>query len=351
MITVAGAIAQVVDRKSLSAIEMSQVIGHIMDGAATEAQVGALLIGLRMKGESIAEIVGAARAMRQRAEPFDAPSGLLVDTCGTGGDGHGSFNVSTVAALVVAAGGVRVAKSGNRSVSSRCGSADVLEALGMRLDQPIATVERCLAELNVGFLFAPAFHPAMRRVALLRRQLGLRTLFNLLGPLTNPAGAQRQLVGVFAAEKVEPLAHALGELGCEHALVVHGAGGLDELSPIGETQVAEMRRSDGNFTVNTYRWSPADFGLASAPLEQLVGGDAKQNASAVWSLLRGEKRDAARTAVLMSAAATFYLAGETDLAAAARRAEQLLDDGAVLQLLEHLVLFWANDDHGEATES
>jgi anthranilate phosphoribosyltransferase len=302
-----------------------------MDGEATPAQIGALLIALRMKGETVDEVVGAATAMRARAQKLRVPAGVVVDTCGTGGDGRGTINISTVAALVVAAAGVRVAKHGNRALSSQSGSADVLEALGVDVAAPVAVVERCLDEVGIGFLFAPAFHGATRHVAAARKEIGLRTVFNLLGPLTNPAGARHQVIGVWDAVLVEPMAHALMRLGSEHALVVHGDG-LDELSPRGATEVAELRGGE----VKRYQLRPRDFGLADEDPAALAGGDAQFNAAAARAILGGAA-GAGRNAVVMSAAAALYAAGKSGLRDGARLAERTIDDGAARTLLERLV--------------
>jgi anthranilate phosphoribosyltransferase len=325
------AIANVCAREDLSEDEMAATVGRIMDGEATAAQIAALLVGLRMKGESVGEVVGAARAMRARAQPIAVPEGVVLDTCGTGGDGAGTINVSTLAALVVAACGVTVAKHGNRAQSSRAGSADLLEALGVDVAAPVATVERCLREVNIGFLFAPAFHGATRHAAPVRKEIGVRTIFNLLGPLTNPAGARHQLLGVYALEKIEPLARALGRLGAERALVVHGAGGLDEFAPSGETEVAEWRATE----VVRYRTAPRDFGLREEDAAGLAGGDAEYNALKARAVLDGQP-GAARAAVVMSAAAALYAAGRSGFRDGARIAERAIDEGAARAKLEAL---------------
>jgi anthranilate phosphoribosyltransferase len=277
-------------------------------------------------------MVGAARAMRARAVPVRVEGGILVDTCGTGGDGAGTINVSTIAALVAAACGVRVAKHGNRAQSSRAGSADLLEALGVDVAAPPAVAERCLAELGIGFFYAPSFHGATRHAAPVRREIGVRTLFNLLGPLTNPAGARRQVVGVFAAEWIEPVARALGALGAERALVVHGAGGLDEIAPAGPTEVAEWSGGE----LSRYAIAPADFGLREEDPAGLRGGDAAENAARARAILGGEA-GAGRACVVMAAAAALYAAGEPSLERAARRAEEAIDGGAARALLDRLV--------------
>jgi anthranilate phosphoribosyltransferase len=329
----AAAIARACARQDLTADEMAATVGRIMDGEATPAQIGALLIALRMKGETVDEVVGAATAMRARAQKLRVPAGVVVDTCGTGGDGRGTINISTVAALVVAAAGVRVAKHGNRALSSQSGSADVLEALGVDVAAPVAVVERCLDEVGIGFLFAPAFHGATRHVAAARKEIGLRTVFNLLGPLTNPAGARHQVIGVWDAVLVEPMAHALMRLGSEHALVVHGDG-LDELSPRGATEVAELRGGE----VKRYQLRPRDFGLADEDPAALAGGDAQFNAAAARAILGGAA-GAGRNAVVMSAAAALYAAGKSGLRDGARLAERTIDDGAATALLQRLVEF------------
>jgi anthranilate phosphoribosyltransferase len=325
------AIAHALERRDLTADDMAGVVGRIMDGQATPAQIGAFLIALRAKGECVDEVVGAATAMRARAEKLRVPAGVVVDTCGTGGDGRSTINVSTIAALVVAAAGVRVAKHGNRAQSSRSGSADVLEALGVDVSAPVSVVERCLEEVGIGFLFAPAFHGATKHVQGPRKELGVRTVFNLLGPLTNPAGARHQLIGVYDVALVEPMARALGRLGSEHALVVHGDG-LDEFSPRGATEVAELRHGE----VKRYKLLPRDFGLEEHDPAGLAGGDARENADKALAILEGAG-GAGRSAVVMSAAGALYAANHSGLRDGARLAGQLLDDGSARALLNRLV--------------
>jgi anthranilate phosphoribosyltransferase len=324
------ALARVAERRDLGEAEIAEVFGRIMDGEATPAQIGGLLMALRMKGETPEEIAGAARAMRARATPLRcAEPERAVDTCGTGGDGSGSVNVSTIAALVVAACGVPVAKHGNRALSSRSGSADVLEALGVAVQAPVPILERCLQENRITFMFAPAFHTATRHAAGPRKELGTRTLFNLLGPLTNPAGVKNQVVGVFHGSFLEPLARALGRLGCRRAFVVHGAGGLDEVAVAGRTQVAEW---DGG-AVRSYQLGPADFGLAEEDPAGLRGGDAAENARVVREVLSG-RPGAPRAAALMEAALALVAVGvAADLPDGTRRAAAAIDQGAAAHTL------------------
>ena len=330
--TLQEAIARVTQRRDLSQAETAEVIGRIMEGEATPAQIGGLLIALRMKGETPDELAGAARAMRARATPIQCEAAVVVDTCGTGGDGAATINVSTIAAFVVAATGVTVAKHGNRALSSRCGSADVLEALGVDVAAPVAVIERCLREVKLGFMFAPAFHAATRHVGGPRKELGTRTLFNLLGPMTNPAGARRQVIGVFDPKWLVPLAEVLCALGTERAWIVHGQG-LDEVTTTGETQVAECNAG----RVTTFTVTPEDAGLPRATLDQLRGGDAEENAAALTALLDGAK-GAYRDIAVLNAAAAFVVAGRaTELAAGARLAEQVIDDGRAKAALAALV--------------
>jgi len=327
------ALATVVAGRSLSLEEMAGAVSAIMDGEASPAQIGGFLVALRMKGESVEEIAGAAQAMRQRARAIRRPAGdePLLDTCGTGGDGAGTFNVSTAAAFVVTGAGFRVAKHGNRSVSSRCGSADVLEALGLNLAAPPHVLEVALATVGIAFLFAPALHQAMKHAAGPRRELGLRTIFNLLGPLTNPAGATHQLIGVYDPRLTRPLAEVLGRLGCAGALVVCGEGGLDEISLSGATRVSQLSAGQ----VRDYTLSPEELGLSPVPLEAVRGGGAEENAQILRSVFRGEPGPH-RDMVVLNAAGAMVAAG-LEWAAALAAARRSLDSGAALAKLEALV--------------
>ncbi|MGB5193316.1 MAG: anthranilate phosphoribosyltransferase, partial [Polyangiales bacterium] len=292
---IGDAIKTLVAGKDLSPRQVETAMDEILSGDATPAQIAAFVVGLRMKGESSDEIAAAARSLRRHGESIQPNvRGPLLDTCGTGGDGLHTFNISTASAIVAAACGVSVAKHGNRAVSSKAGSADVLEALGVRIDLPKEAVQRCIEDVGIGFLFAPRHHAAMRHAAPIRRELGIRTLFNLLGPLSNPASATHQVVGVFDPARVEQLASALGTLGLEAAWVVHGNGGLDEVSPSGPTRVAELR----NGAVRTFELSPADFGVDPVAVEALRGGDAHDNADIIRGVLGGE-RGPARVAVVV----------------------------------------------------
>jgi anthranilate phosphoribosyltransferase len=319
-------------RQDLTMEEAAAAMNEIMEGRAQPAQIAALLIGLSMKGERPTEVVGLARTMRSKAAKLKKDHGDVFDTCGTGGDRAHTFNVSTVAALVLAACGVKVAKHGNRSVSSRCGSADVFEALGVNIAASPDVVERCLDEVGIAFFFAPTFHPSMKHAAPTRKELGVRTAFNLLGPLTNPAGAKRQLVGVPRPELTELVARSLALLGAERAWVVHGADGLDELSTTGYTKVSECR--DG--AVNTFYLHPGDVGVPKAAAESLRGGEAAQNAEIARAILRGE-RGAPRDIVLLNAAASLLIAGASQtIQEGLGRAAQALDDGSSARVLERL---------------
>lgn len=320
-------------RQDLSVEEAAAAMEEIMEGRAQPAQIAGLLIALAMKGERPSEVVGLAQTMRARATKLSRPQPDVFDTCGTGGDRAHTFNVSTVAALVVAACGVRVAKHGNRSVSSRCGSADLFEALGVNISAPPPIVERCLVEGGIAFFFAPTFHPSMRHAAPTRRDLGVRTAFNLLGPLTNPAGAARQLVGVPRPELTELVARSLGLLGSTRAWVVHGADGLDEISTTGYTKISEYR--DG--TVNTFYLHPGDVGLPKASPESLRGGEAQENARIAHGVLAGD-RGHARDIVLLNAGASLLIAGAVPtLGDGIRRGADALDSGAAAGVLQRLM--------------
>jgi len=316
----------------MSEIQSEEVFEAIMAGAATPAQLGALLMAMRVRGETVDEITGAARVLRSRATTITAPEGA-VDTCGTGGDGAKTYNISTAAALVVAGCGVPVAKHGNRALSSKSGSADVLAALGVNIEADMARTEACLDKAGVCFMMAPRHHQAMRSVAEVRQQLGTRTIFNLLGPLANPAGTRRQVVGVFDQQWVKPMAEVLGRLGAEHAWVVHGTDGLDELTVTGPSLVAEWK--DGQ--VRTFTVSPADAGLPVSRAEELTGGDAQCNAEALKALLDG-KRSAYRDIVVMNSAAALIVADKAStLAEGAGLAVHSIDSGQALAALDCLI--------------
>ncbi len=330
---VSEAIAQVADGRHLHRALARTVIGQVMEGAASPAQIGALLMGLRMKGETLEEIAGAAEAMRRFAIPVSTSRRPLLDTCGTGGDGQQTVNVSTATAIVAASCGVAVAKHGNRSVSSRSGSADVLEAAGVKIDLTPEQMGRCLDETGFAFLFAPALHKAMRHAAGPRREMRLRTLFNLLGPLTNPAGAEHQLLGVYDAGKARLIAGALRLLGTKRAWVVHGCEGLDELSIAGESLVFAVERNQ----VEERRIQPEDAGLSRQGGVVPRGGDPPENARWLWSLLEGEVQDATRPLVLLNAAAALVVAGvAADLKDGRARAEEALRSGAAVSLLRRV---------------
>jgi len=318
--------------------EAEAVMNQIMSGGATDAQIGAYLMALRMKGETADEITGSARAMRANAErvPTSVDGSQLLDTCGTGGDRSGTFNISTTVAFVAAGAGVKVAKHGNRAASSKCGSADVLGELGVNLDLTPDQVGQCVDEVGIGFLFAPKLHPAMKHAIGPRRQMGVRTIFNLLGPLTNPAGAKRQLLGVFAADLTPMLAHVLGALGTESAMIVSGYGGLDELTTTGPNTVSHFR--DG--AVRTYEFDPRDYGFSGANIADLLGDDAPTNARILRGVLAGTVRDAKRDVVVLNAGAALMAAGQVDdLKAGIQRAGETIDSGAALGKLDALILY------------
>lgn len=325
-------LAEVATGRPLSFESARDAFSIMMSGDATPAQIGAFLMGLRVRGETVDEIRAGATVMREKMLRIRAPAGA-IDTCGTGGDARGTYNISTAAALVVAACGVPVAKHGNRGLSSRCGSSDVLLALGVDIDAPFERIEEALFEAGIGFLMAPRHHGAMRHVAGPRAELGTRTIFNLLGPLCNPAGVKRQVMGVFAPEWTRPLAEVLGRLGSERVWVVHGAGGLDELSIAGPTLVAEWK--DGG--VRTFEVSPEDAGLPRGRIEDLKGGDPEHNAEAIRAVLAGV-RGPFRDAVLLAAAAALVVADRArDLAEGAAMAAEAIDSGRAGKVLEKLV--------------
>ncbi len=328
------ALKKAIAREDLSREEMTAVMRQIMTGEATPAQIGGFLIALRMKGESIDEITAAAQVMRELATPVKTRAQHLVDTCGTGGDASGSFNVSTAAALVAAGAGAHVAKHGNRSVSSSSGSADVLEAAGVNLDVPPETVGRCIDEVGVGFLFAQKHHSAMRHAIGPRREMGVRTLFNVLGPLTNPAGAPNQVMGVFDGDLVEPIARVLGQLGSRHVLVVHADDGMDEISISAPTRVAELKDGD----VRSYRIAPEEFGLQRAGAEAIRVGSAEESLRMIRSVLSGEAGPA-RDIVCLNAGAAIHVAGLAErLQEGIDKAAESIDSGRAQQVLDRLVL-------------
>ncbi len=317
--------------------QAEMVMNDIMQGNATPAQIGAYLMALRMKGETADEIVGSARAMRANAERVPSSQvGSLVDTCGTGGDRSGTFNISTTVAFVVAGANVPVAKHGNRAATSKSGSADVLGALGVNLDLTPQQVGQCIDEIGIGFLYAPTLHPAMKHAIGPRRELGIRTMFNILGPLTNPAGARRQLMGVFAADLAPFLAGVLGDLGAISAMVVHGYGGLDELTTTGPNTIAYYR----NGAVDTFELNPGDLGFEGAHITDLLGGEPEENAVILRGILSGETNSAKRDVVLLNAAAALVVGGKADgLEDGIELATQAIDSGKALEKLDALIAY------------
>lgn len=330
-------IAQLKDRRPLSEREAEQVIGLLMRGEAADAEIAELLTAWKDKGVTVDELVGAARAMRALATPIRVKPGIVADTCGTGGDGLDTFNISTVSAFIVAGAGVRVAKHGNRGATSRCGSADLLEALGVKVDPGPDVVARCIDEIGLGFLFAPRFHPAMKHVAPVRKSLGFRTIFNLLGPLTNPAGATHQLVGVSDPALVALMAQALGRLGVRRALVVHGEPGLDEVSTVGETRVVEV--AGGKTAASAI--TPESFGLPRVSLASLRGGDPTTCARIAREVLDGKPGPYRDAAVLNAGAALYAAEAAPDVAGGVALAQQALDSGRADEVLQHLKT-WTN---------
>ncbi len=326
------AISDIVSGQSLSMEDAATVMAEIMEGEATPAQLGAFLTALSLKGETPEEMAGMARVMREKALHVTV-EGPLVDTCGTGGDGKNSFNISTAAAFVAAGAGLKVAKHGNRAASGSCGSADVLEALGVKIDLPPEGVEQCINQVGMGFMFAPVFHPSMRHAAPVRREIGIRTVFNILGPLTNPAGAQSQLIGVAHAQLGKQMAEVLRLLGARRAIVAHGQDGLDELTLDGETQGWEVVGGQ----VRTWTISPEGAGLPSASLDQIRGGSKEENAATMRRIFQGASGPL-RDVVLLNSAAVLLVGDEVeDIAQGVERAARVIDDGAALAKLESLV--------------
>lgn len=327
-------IKQVMAGKHLTRWEAARLLDFIIDGDATDAQIAGFLVALAMKGETVDEMAGFVEVMRVRAARFETRHQIFVDTAGTGGDGRGTFNISTAASFVIAGAGIPVAKHGNRSVSSLSGSADVLGELGVRVVMRPESAARCLDEIGICFMFAPAFHPATKRVADIRRQLGVRTAFNLLGPLTNPAGTPRQLVGVFAREAVEKCARVLAELGTERAWVVWGSDGLDEITLCGSTLVGQVERGE----VRLFEINPDDFGLLPVLPGELAGGSPADNAAMMRAILSGKRQDGLRAIVIANAAAAIFLCdGAPALREAAELAACSIDEGKALEKLEALI--------------
>ncbi|MDX2452391.1 anthranilate phosphoribosyltransferase [Desulfosarcina sp.] len=328
-------LATIINRTDLNQTQMAEMMSEIFDGKTTDAQVGAMMAALATKGETVEELAGAARAMRKKAHRIQAAAMPVVDTCGTGGDGLKTFNISTTTAFVVAGCGVTVAKHGNRSVSSRCGSADVLETLGIKLDTDPEVVEEAVQEIGIGFLFAPLYHSAMRFAAKARTEVGLRSIFNMLGPLTNPAGANCQLLGVFAPQLTEMFAEALRLLGARSAFVVHGHDGLDEISVCAPTRVSQLK----NDMIRTYDIYPEQYFSQLAEPHQMTGGDPEENAAITRTILTGEKGPKRDVVLLNTAAALVACQKAADLTTGIALAEQAIDSGAALGKLEALVAY------------
>ena len=329
------ALSKIVSRSDLTMAEAREVMREIMRGETTQAQIGAFLTALRMKGETVDEIAGCAQAMRESAIPVKPNRNQLVDTCGTGGDGSGTFNISTTVAFVAAGAGLAVAKHGNRSVSSRCGSADLLQALGVNLELAPEQVAQCIDEVGIGFLFAPKLHPAMKYALAPRQEIGLRTIFNILGPLSNPAQAKRQLLGVYHSDLTELMAEVLRALGAEHAFVVHGADGLDELSVTGLNKISRLHDGD----IETYYLDPQDLGLPRAKLSDLAGGSVEDNAAITKALLAG-KDGPKRDVILLNAAAVLIAGGKaSSFSEGLKLAAEAIDNGSAQRKLYQLIEF------------
>jgi anthranilate phosphoribosyltransferase len=332
-----NAIAKLIERQSLTENEAESVMLEIMDGQSTATQIASYVTALRMKGETVEEITGSARAMRAKAVRIRPADPIVVDTCGTGGDGAGTFNVSTTVALVLAGGGLTVAKHGNRAISSRCGSADVLTTLGVRIDLAPDRVEACLNEIGIGFLFAPMFHTAMKHAAATRQEIGIRTIFNLMGPLTNPAGASIQVLGVYEDALTDTLAKVLMNLGTRHCYVVHGQDGLDEITLTTRTRITEAKGS----RITSYFIEPGDFGFERVRLKDLSGGDVEENARITRDILEG-REGPRQQLVLVNAAPAFVATGKAaTLQEGVERARTVIRSGAAMEKLESLIK-WTN---------
>jgi anthranilate phosphoribosyltransferase len=343
------AILKVVERRNLSQEEMEAAMREIMDGEASHALIASFITALRMKGETIDEITGAARVMRRKAtripiksrpvsidcDDINLDEETILDTCGTGGDSTGTFNISTTCAFVAAGAGIKVAKHGNRAVSSCCGSADVLSELGVNLELSPEQVGRCVDEIGIGFLYAPLLHSAMKYALIPRREIGIRTMFNLLGPLSNPAGANAQVMGVYEADLTDKLAHVLLNLGTKRAMVVHGMDGLDEITVTRESRVSEVKDAG----VHTYILDPRDYGIELSSAEGLLGGDAASNAAITLSVLKGEKGPRRDIVLLNSGAAIYTGGGASSLADGIKKAAESIDSGAALEKLQTLIEF------------
>jgi anthranilate phosphoribosyltransferase len=326
------AIKKVIAKEDMNHEDAYEVALAIMNGEATDAQIASLITALRMKGETVDEITGFVKAMRDKVTKINAPGEYLIDTCGTGGDGSGTFNISTISAIVASGASCNVAKHGNRSVSSKCGSADLLKELGINIENPPEKVEKCIEEAGVGFLFAPLLHPAMKYAIGPRREMGVRTIFNILGPLTNPAGAKRQLLGVYEKQLTTTIANVLGNLDSIHCMIVHGEDGLDEITTIGKTFVSELK----NGKVTEYTISPEEFGIKKSTPSDIKGGSPEENAKITLSILKGEK-GAKRDIVILNSGAAIYVAGRAEsLPDGIERAKESIDSGEALKRLETL---------------
>ncbi|MDP4092694.1 MAG: anthranilate phosphoribosyltransferase [Bacillota bacterium] len=327
-----NAIQKLVEGKNLTEQEVMGAMSCIMDGNATQAQIGSFMTALRIKGETIEEITGCAKVMRDKADRISPEMDYYIDTCGTGGDGANTFNISTAAAFVASAGGVSVAKHGNRSVSSRSGSADVLEALGVNINLTPVQVKSCVESVGIGFMFAPTFHKSMKYAGGPRKELGIRTIFNILGPLTNPAAAKGQVLGVFDGKLTEPIARVLANLDIERAMVLHGSDGLDEITITGTTKISELN----NGQVNNYELDPEKYGIAKASSDDIKGGDAIENAKIIYRIFNGEKGPQ-RDIVLLNSAASLYVGKAADsMEQALAMAAEIIDSGKALSKLEEL---------------